>query len=48
MLNLDALSPEKKQKLDRYYERAKESVPWRYSFNLIDQKEYLASAVSKF
>lgn len=46
ILKLNALDKSMLDKLEQAYANAKETVPWKDSFALIDIKEYFASGVS--
>lgn len=47
-MNIEALSKGKLDNLKALYTKAKKSVPWKETFALYDEKEYLASAVNIF
>jgi len=48
LVSIEALDKTLAWKLNSLYEKAKESVPWRGTFALVDAKEYLASAIDVY
>ena len=47
-MNINALGKTKMDHLKSLYTKAKKSVPWKETFALYDEKEYLASAVDVY
>jgi hypothetical protein len=45
---MNALPSETKLRIEYYYQRAKNTVPWANTFAMVDLKEYFASAVSLY